>query len=136
MTAKMSKNAMPTLTRKRAFEALVSFTIKMRDLGWPSLPGLLGGMQLIEGTPSDPGIAEDWNEVVALNTPAANPTDDDQFSSDAVYEAVFRFLVHQFQYRKIEKLSEVVDRLNAISPNLHAQEVADDWKVAGNARSK
>ncbi|WP_156108718.1 MULTISPECIES: hypothetical protein [Luteibacter] len=126
----MTKNAMRTLTRKEAFEALVSFTIKMRDLGWPSLPGLLGGMQLIEGAPSDPGVGEDWDEVVALNTPAANPTDVDQLSNEAAYEAVFRFLAHQFQYRRIEKLSEVVDRLNAVPPEPHSHEVADDWKVA------
>jgi len=128
--AQFARESTRALTREQAFEALVRFTVKMRDLGWPSLPGLLGGMQPIGGAPSDPGAGEDWAEVVALAAPTLDPSDGDRFSSDAAYEAAFRFLAHQFQHRGIDSLQEVIDRLHAIPSDSRFKEVAVDWQAA------
>lgn len=121
------------LTSEATFKAMVLFATKMRDLGWPSLPGLLGGAQIIEGHPSDPGVEEDWSEVIETLGKEAYSSEDNSLSTQAAYEVTFRFLTLQFRRRGLESVNDVVARLAAKS-NEQAGEVAEDWDdaMAGN----
>lgn len=121
---------LPGLTREAAFRATVLFTEKMRDLGWPSLPGLLGAMQLIGGRPSDPGIEDDWAELLGMLGSDDFSHRNDSFAPQAAYEATFRFLVLQFRRRASEGVDDVVTRLSASAPHEQAREVAEDWQDA------
>jgi hypothetical protein len=127
VTSRSRGEAALTIAEREAFEALIGFTVKMRDLGWPSLPGLLGGMQLIDGFPSDPGVWEDWHQVVMSLAQGVARPGERRLSSEAAYKAVFLFLGRQFQKRGIESLTEVVARLEATPPDSLAREVTDDW---------
>ncbi|KLD67139.1 hypothetical protein [Luteibacter rhizovicinus] len=120
----------PSLTREGTFKAMVLFTTKMRDLGWPSLPGLLGGAQTIEGRRSDPAIDDDWAEVLATLTNDDYASTGDAITTDAAYEVTFRFLVIQFDRRGLEYLGDVINRLSATASEDNAREVAEDWRDA------
>ncbi|APG05911.1 hypothetical protein BJI69_19715 [Luteibacter rhizovicinus DSM 16549] len=109
---------------------MVLFTTKMRDLGWPSLPGLLGGAQTIEGRRSDPAIDDDWAEVLATLTNDDYASTGDAITTDAAYEVTFRFLVIQFDRRGLEYLGDVINRLSATASEDNAREVAEDWRDA------
>lgn len=123
-------DASPCLTRERTFKAMVLFTTKMRDLGWPSLPGLLGGAQTIDGRRSDPAIDHDWAEVLATLANDDHASSCDSLTTDAAYEVTFRFLVLQFDRRGLEHLEDVVNRLSATASEENVREVAEDWRDA------
>jgi hypothetical protein len=118
------------MTEQMAFEATGRFAVKMLEIGWPSLPGLLGGMQLINGSPSDPGVEEDWNEVVATINGSAPTPGVRLLSIRQAYEVAFNFLAAQFTRRGLETLTDVVARLESDDQSETRLEVMDDWQAA------
>jgi hypothetical protein len=118
------------LTEQMAFEATGRFAVKMLEIGWPSLPGLLGGMQLIQGGPSDPGVEEDWNAVTATIDGSSPKPGGRVLSARQAYEVAFNFLAAQFTRRGLETLTEVVARLEPGEQSASWQEVIGDWKAA------
>lgn len=120
----------PGLSHQDTFEAMVLFTTKMSDLGWPSLPGLLGGAQIVEGRPSDPGVEDDWSEILTRLGREAHFSDDNALSPEAAFEVIFRFLTIQFRRRGLENVNDVVIRLGAGASSEQTREVAEDWQDA------
>lgn len=122
------------LTTEATFRAMVIFTTRMGGLGWPSLPGLLGGVQLIEGRPSDPGVEDDWAEVIATLGADDFSSNDGSLPPQAAYEVVFRFLALQYRRRGLEGINDVVERLGPAASVEQVSEVTEDWNdaLAGN----
>jgi hypothetical protein len=120
----------PGFSDEHAFKAMVAFTMRIRDLGWPSLPGLLGGAQIIDGRPSDPGVEDDWSEVITTLGIEDHSSHDSSLSPQTAYEVIFRFLTIQFRRRGLESVGDVVRRLGADASSEQAREVAEDWQDA------
>ncbi|QWT20179.1 hypothetical protein KPL74_20840 [Bacillus sp. NP157] len=114
------------LSEPMALEAGHRFLAKMKAYGWPSLPGLLGGMIPIEGRPMDPGVETDWAEEVDAALVDSADSAPRVFSPEAAYEIVYGFLRRQFQ-RGYESIGDVIDGW-VTDPERGDSTFARDWE--------
>jgi hypothetical protein len=120
---------MSEISEQLAFAATLTFLQNMRDLGWPSLPGLLGSMFLVDGKPIDQVLEQDWADAVKATVGADMSTKEGTLTMSAAYRVAFEFLDRQFQ-RGCEDIDAVIDALGPDASPEQAAQIESDWAEA------
>lgn len=120
---------MSEISEQLAFAATLTFLQNMKDLGWPSLPGLLGSMFLVDGMPIDQVLEKDWADAVNAAVGADMSMKEGTLSISAAYRVTFQFLDRQFQ-RGCEDIGAVIDALGPDASSEQAAQIESDWAEA------
>jgi hypothetical protein len=120
---------MKSISERRALTATLKFLVNMRDLGWPSLPGLLGSMLVVDGRALDPILEEDWKEAVESSVEEENVDDGGPLPISTAYQIAFSFLDKQFK-RGYESIDDVITGFGPNRTPERASQMDEDWALA------
>lgn len=120
---------MPNISERTALSATLKFLISMRDLGWPSLPGLLGSMLVVNGRALDPVLEDDWRAAVEATLTEQGFDDGGQLPISTAYQIAFGFLDQQFM-RGYESIDDVIDGFAPSRTPERSSQMEEDWARA------